>query len=303
MPINGAALLAIFAATVIWGVSGIYFALYEDVPALEIVAHRTIWSLIFFLIILAYQGRVSAFIAVWRDRRLLARVFWGAAMVSSNWFFFVVAIQSGHATEASLGYFILPLMTAALAAIVLREVFTSVQKIAVGLAGLAVVILTIGLGQIPWFALLLGATFALYALSKKQLALGPMLSVAIEVAMVGPLLLAWVIWHNGGLGAFGASGGHAMWLIGLAFFTGFPLMLFAFGSKRLPLLTVGLATYVNPTIQFLVAATYFHEPITWPHMVAFPLIWVGLALHTWEAFRQERARKAFIKAGTSGTTA
>ena len=294
-------IIAIIGATMIWGVSGIYFTLIADVPALEIVAHRTVWSLVFFLVIFAVQGRLGEFLAVWRDRRLLLRVFFGAAMVSANWFFFVLAIQTGRATEASLGYFMLPLMTAALAALVLKEVFTTAQKIAVGFAVIAVIVLTAGLGVVPWISLLLGATFALYALFKKRLELGPMLSVAVEVAMVGPILMAWVMWQNGGVGAFGVSSVHALWLIGFAFFTGFPLMLFSFGSRRLPLLTVGLVTYVNPTMQFLVAILYFREPITWPHMVAFPLIWLGLALHTWDAFRQERSRKAAIRAGTSAT--
>lgn len=293
-------IITILAATMIWGVSGIYFSLLH-VPALEVVAHRTLWSLVFFLVILLLQGRLREFLQVWNDRKLLLRVFFGAAMISANWLIFVHAIQTGHATEASLGYFMLPIMAAALAAFVLKEPFRRAQYTAVGLALVAVVILSAGVGSVPWVSILLGVTFALYALSKKRLALGPMLSVAVEVAMVGPILMAWVMWQNQGLGAFTASWQHGAWLIGFAFFTGLPLMLFSFGSKRLPLLTVGLVSYVNPTIQFIVAAAYFKEPITWPYLVAFPLIWIGLAIHTGDAFRQERLRRSSMSVGTSPT--
>ncbi len=293
-------LMAIIAATTIWGVSGIYFSLFPEVPTLEIVAHRTFWSLIFFLVILCVQGRVHELWTVIKDSRLLLRVLAGAVMVAFNWFVFVYAIQTGQATEASFGYFILPLITAALAAFVLKEEFSKAQVFAIGLAVIAVLVLAIGLGKVPIVGLVLAATFAVYSLIKKQLPIGPVLSVAIEVALVGPLLMAWVVWHNGGAGALTASWMHAAWLIGFIIFTGFPLMLFSFGSKRLPLLTVGLATYVNPTMQFFVAAFYFSEPIGWPHLVAFPLIWIGLAIHTIDMLRQERARKASIKLGTSG---
>lgn len=293
-------ILAIAAAAMIWGVSGIYFAAY-DVPALEVVAHRTFWSLIFFLVILGVQGRLGVFARLLCSPRQLRLVVLGAVMVSTNWLLFVYAIQVGRATEASIGYFILPLISAALGAVVLKERFNGIQRVAFGFAVVAVVVLAAGLGAVPWIGLLLAVTFALYALIKKQMPIGPIMSVAVEVALVGPALLAWVFWQAGGIGAMGASGGHALWLIGLAGFTGFPLMLFAYGSKRLPLATAGLVTYINPTMQFLVATLYFAEPLGWPHMIALPLIWVGLALHSYNAFRQERARRASIKVGISAT--
>ena len=292
--------LAIGTAASIWGVSAIYFTLL-DANALEIVAHRTFWSLIFFLIILAVQGRMAEFAAVLRNWRRLGPVIAGAVMVATNWLLFVYAVQIGRATEASIGYFILPLITAALGAVVLKERFNGLQRVAFGFAAVAVLVLTWGLGAAPWIGLLLAGTFAVYSLIKKQLDIGPVMSVAIEVALVGPALLAWVFWQSGGLGQFGASVGHAAWFIGLVGFTGFPLMLFAYGSKRMPLASAGLVTYINPTMQFLVAAVYFSEPLGWPHMIAMPLIWIGLALHSINAFRQERARRALIRAGTSVT--
>lgn len=298
----GAGVLAVVGSSTIWGVSGVYFSLLNHLPPLEILFHRTFWSLVFFVCFLGLQRRVHELTAVLADRRLLAIMVFSATMVGANWLLFIIAIQTGHATQASLGYYVFPLIAAGLGAVFLGERFSRAKVVALALATIAVLVLTVSLGTFPWIAAVLALTFSVYGLVKKRLSIGPVVSVTVEVALVAPFLLGWVLWNSGGLGAVTANVATAGLLIGLVFFTGVPLALFAFASRRLDYATLGLIQYLNPSLQFAVAALILQEQVTTAHMIAFPLIWLGLAIYSGEALLRERASRRAARAAAGSAT-
>ena len=286
------AILALVAASTIWGLSGIYFDVLREVPPLEVLSHRVLWSLAFFLALFAVQGRLRVFAGLVRQKRLMVWLGVTTLMVSANWYGYIWSIQNGYATQASLGYYMFPLMAVLFGFVLFRERFNRVQATAIAMATLAVVTLTVGLGAVPWIALLLAVTFATYGSLKKSLPVGPVMSVACEVLIAAPVALGLLIWlHAQGLGAFGASPQVSIWLALSAGFTGLPLVLFSYASKRLAYATVGLIQYLNPTLQFAVAMLYFAEPFTGTHAIVFPLIWTGVALYCIDLWRQERSAR------------
>lgn len=297
---SGQGALAIVASSTIWGLSGLYFAALRDLPAAEVLVHRTLWSVVFLLGLFAVRGRLGEYARVMTSRATLGALLLPAAMISVNWLVYIWAVQTGRATQASLGYYVFPLFAALLSVIVLKERLRPLQSAAIALAALAVVILAAGTGRVPWVALSLAASFAVYGLAKKRLEIGPVMSVAAEVSLVTPFLLLWMAAHGDGIGRFGASAGDALMLMGLVTVTGIPLVLFSFGARRLSYAATGLIQYINPTLQFVVAVTILGETATASHMIALPLIWAGLALYSADAIAQERkARRAAISASTS----
>lgn len=303
--------LAMVVACVIWGLSSIYYKQLSHVPPLEVLAHRTFWSLVFFGVVLALQGRLQELVRLLLAGRALFAVLFAAIMISANWFMFIYSIQIGKAVEASLGYYIFPLVAVLLGFFMLGEGLSPLKWVAVGLAALAVILLTLGLGVAPWISLGLAATFGLYGLMKKGSPAGPVVSVTAEVALLTPLALVW-LWgvHTQGwtglvgrnLGVFGSNWHDSLMLAASGVLTAGPLILFSYASKRVSLASVGLVQYLNPTLQFLVATLVFAEPFTLWHGIAFPMIWAALALYSVQSLRQERAaRRASRSAGTSGT--
>lgn len=305
-------ILAMVAACCIWGLSSMYYKLLAHVPPLEVLGHRTLWSLVFFGLVLAAQGRL---VELWRliaRPRALAVVFLAALAISTNWFFFIYSIQIGRAAEASIGYYIFPLVAVAIGFVVLGERHSAPKWIAVALAALAVGVLTWGLGVAPWIALALAGTFGLYGLIKRSVPAGPVVSVTCEVLLLSPLALIW-LWgvHVQGWGGltgrvlatFGHDLSDSLLLMLSGPLTATPLILFSYASKRVSYGTVGLVQYINPTLQFLVATLVFREHVTGWHIAALGLIWTALALYSGESLRQDRAaRRAVISAGTSGRT-
>jgi len=284
---------AIVTACTIWGLSGFYFGQIREVPAIEVLAHRVVWSLLFFLILFAYQNRLRALLSLVGTRGEPGRVALAAVAISANWLGYVWAVQNGHATEASLGYYIFPLVAVALGYLAFGERFSRAQKLAITLALSAVAVLTVWLGQPPWISLLLAGTFGIYGLIKKGMSAGPVLSVGGETLLLAPVAVAWLGWlHLQGGGAFGQGAGTVAYLALSAAFTGVPLVLFSYASRRLRYATLGLVQYLNPTLQFTVAMLYFAEPFGPAHAVAFPLIWAGVAVYCWDLWRQERSRSA-----------
>ncbi len=293
--------LAMVSACVVWGLSGLYYGQLRHVPPLEVLSYRCLWSAVFFSLVLTVQGRIGLIGGVLRQPRQVAVVLIAAVLISTNWFGFIFAVTYGHTVEASLGYYIFPLVAVVLGRVVLGESLTRVQSGAVVLAGVGVLVLALGLGTPPWIALLLAATFGAYGLVKKRLDMGPVVSVTVEVLLLSPLALLWI-----GFRGTGAGGGNELWTHLLLMLSGpltaGPLVLFAFAARRVRLSTVGLIQYVNPTLQFLVATLIFLEPFTLWHGVAFGLIWVALAVYSAAAIRQDRAaRRVVSNAATSGT--
>ncbi|WP_066708189.1 EamA family transporter RarD [Celeribacter ethanolicus] len=296
--------VALLIAQTAWGLSPLYYKAVADVPAFEVLAHRTLWTCLLFGLWIGLQGRLGELRALMTGPQA-GKVLAAALFVSVNWGLFIYAIQSGQALEAAFGYYIFPLVATVIGMAMFRERLSGLQYAALGLAALAVVVLSVGLGALPWIALTLAVTFSIYGAIKKTLDAGPILSVTAEVVLLLPIALVWLVgaylagW--GGTeaqpaGAFGHSLKDTVLLIFSGLITGVPLIFFTAAARRLPLTVVGMGQYWNSTLQFLVAVLIFAEPFTHWHAIAMPLIWIALALYTVEAFRREalsrKARKA-----------
>lgn len=299
----GKGVAALIAAFTVWGLSGLFYKLLAHVPPIEILAHRTLWSLVFFTMLLMVQGRLGQLRLALGTPRSLAIVVLAALAISTNWFVFILSIQIGRATEASLGYYLFPLVAVLIGRVVFGERLSRMQGLAVGLAALAVTILTFGLGVAPWIALILSISFGLYGLVKKRLSTGPVVSVTAEVLVLAPIACIVLLQAHSDGGAFGADLTDSLLLMMSGILTAGPLMLFSYGSKRVRMGTVGLIQYINPTLQFIVAVVIFLEPFQGWHIIAFALIWVALALYSAASVSLERAaRRARVSASTSSTT-
>ncbi len=279
--------LAMAAACTIWGLSPLFYALLSHIPPMEVLAHRTLWSLVIFAGILALQGRLAELPAALSTRRLFLLVALSTAMISVNWFLFIYAVGVGRTVEASLGYYIYPLVAVAIGAVVLREGLGALQAVAVALAAGAVLVLTVGLGAPPWISLTLATTFGVYGLLKRWVMAGPVVSVTSEVLLFLPLALGYLIWvaSKGGLNL---SPGDMALFVASGPMTAVPLILFSYAAKRVRMATVGLIQYLNPSLQFAVAVLILNEAITIWHMIAFPVIWLALTFYSVATLRGPR---------------
>ncbi|WP_416882387.1 EamA family transporter RarD [Marivita sp.] len=287
--------LALVAACCVWGLSGLLYKALSGVPSHEVLAHRTVWSLVFFGIVIGLQRRLNVLWGAVRNPASLKVIAAAALFISVNWFLFIWSIHAGRATEASMGYYIFPLVAVLIGRVVLGERLSRTQWVAITLAATGVMSLTIGLHIVPWISLVLASTFGLYGLIKKRLDLGPVISVSAEVLLLCPLGLGWLIYlHAGQGGAFGQDLTQSLLLMASGPVTALPLILFSYGARRLTLSTVGIVQYINPTLQFLVAVLIFGEPFGVVHMIAFALIWTALAIYSSSAFTQDRARRRAV---------
>lgn len=279
--------IATILACILWGVSGLYYDQIADIPAIEVMSHRTVWSLVFFTCVLAVQGRALQPWQVLTNKRVFVVIGLATVLVGFNWLVFVYAIQVGKALEASLGYFIYPLVSIVLGLVFFRERLTQVQWAAVGLVALAVLTLSLGLGLTPWLALMLAASFGLYGMIKKGLEVGPVVSVTAEAALLTPaaLLVLWWAYQDGTAG-FGRSWHDSVYLVLSGPMTATPLMLFSYASRRISMTSVGLLHYLNPTLQFLVATLILKEPFGYWHAIAFAMIWTALVIYSMTLWRQ-----------------
>jgi chloramphenicol-sensitive protein RarD len=298
----GRGIAAMVVACTVWGLSPLYYKLLTHIPPIEVLAHRTLWSVLFFALVLALQGRLGQLRAALGNWRAAAIVGAAALMISTNWFVFITSVQIGKVTEASLGYYLFPLVAVALGRVVFGERLSRAQTLAVALAVLAVTLLTWGLGVAPWIALILSGGFGLYGVVKKQLDVGPVVSVTAEVLMLVPIAVAVLVWFHTQMPprAFGHDAMDSGLLMLSGVMTGAPLILFSYAAKRVRLGTIGLVQYLNPTLQFLVAVLIFDELFSQWHGIAFGLIWVALVIYSVATLRQDRAaRRAAVSVGTS----
>jgi chloramphenicol-sensitive protein RarD len=280
----GKGVFAMAAACVIWGLSPLFYALLSHVPPLEILAHRTIWSLVVFVAYLGLQRRLRELPRALSTPRRFLLTAAATAMISVNWFLFIYAVGVGRTVEASLGYYIFPLVAVLIGAAVLREGLSRAQAVSVALAAAAVIVLTLGLGAPPWISLVLATTFGIYGLLKRWVAAGPVVSVTAEVLLFLPLAAGLLLWIGLTRG-FGYTGLDVALFVLSGPLTAVPLMLFSYAAKRAAMATVGLIQYLNPTLQFLCAVLILNEVVTLWHMVALPMIWVALALYSWATLR------------------
>lgn len=288
-------MLAMVAAATVWGLSGLYYKALAAVPPVEVLCHRTLWTVVFFGALLAAQGRVGEARRTLSASRAWRPLALSAAMIATNWLLFITAVQHGYALEASLGYYMFPLFAVALGFLVFGERFSRPQAVAIGMAAVAVGVLTAGLGYAPWAAVIIAGTFGAYGLVKKRIPVGSMLSVFAETLLLAPLALVWLAGLHAGAwddlggrpgGYFGHGVGTSAMLAFSGVLTGGPLMLFSYAARRIPYATLGLVQYLNPTLQVVVAVVAFGEPFTRWHAIAFALIWGGLVLYSWASWRR-----------------
>jgi chloramphenicol-sensitive protein RarD len=294
--------LAIITTCTIWGLSPLYYAQVTHVPPLEVLSYRSLWSLVFFLLILAVQGRLSEVGKAIAKPRQLLLILSGAVMIAGNWYGFIYAISTGQGIEASLGYYIFPLVAVIIGMAVFGEVLRRAQWVAVGLATVGVAVLTIGLGVAPWIALGLAITLGIYGMIKKQLDIGPVVSVTAEVVLLAPLAVLWIVFRGTGAGGGNDLATHAILALSGPL-TASPLILFSFAARNVRMATVGLVQYLNPTLQFGCAVLVMGELVTGAHAIAFPIIWGALIVYSVSLWRQDRAAaKPASRAATSSTT-
>ena len=285
-----AGILYALGAYLSWGLFPLYFRQIAAIPALQIVAHRTLWSLAFVAVVLVVSRNlgwlrgVSA--ATWRRFAL------SALLIAINWLTYVWAVGHGHVLDASLGYFINPLVNVALGFAVLHERPRPVQWLAVGLAAFGVLWLTLAAGRLPWVALVLAFSFGFYGLMRKTATLGAIEGLTLETLILAPLAAAGLIWWSQDGSMASQTAVDWAWLIGTGPVTAGSLLLFAAGARRIPLATLGLVQYVSPSLQFLLGVFLFREPMDAGRLVAFGFIWSALAVYSAEGLWRSRRSPA-----------
>lgn len=281
------------SAYLLWGFLPLYMKALASVPAVEVVAHRIIWSVPVAGAILLALGRTADLRAALRNPAMLRMAGVTAALISVNWAIYVWAIGSGHALDAALGYYINPLFSVAVGAIFLRERMTPAQMAAIALACAAVAVLTWEAGRLPVVAIGLTLSWGAYAYFKKMLPVGPNQGFMLEVLILLPFAVAYVAWLVAtGTGHFGATGWETALLAGTGIVTAVPLMVYANGAKLLRLSTIGILQYIAPTMIFLTAVFLFDEPFSGVKLMAFGLIWTALAVYSFELLRTARGHPA-----------
>ncbi len=278
---NSGALYALLAFG-IWGLYPLYLRELASVSSAEIVLHRSVWSLAFLLGVLAVLRRWAWLAALLKSPRQMLMPLASGLLLALNWLMYVYAVQSAQVVEASLGYFINPLISVCLGVLVLRERLQRVQWVAVAFAAAGVMWLTWHTGRLPWLGLALAVTFAVYGLLRKTSALGPLEGLTLETLLIAPLVLPWLIgitWSGTGALATG-SPTLVLWLVMAGPLTAVPLMMFAAAARRLKLATVGLFQYLSPSLQLAIGVAVFGEPFDSQRLAGFVLIWTGLAVYT-----------------------
>lgn len=272
--------VAALAAYLIWSTFPLYFNLLNDVPPVEVLCHRIFWGAAAGAVMILILKRGPAFTGVFSDKKRLAGLTASATMISINWGLYIWAVTNGHILDASVGYYINPLLSVLLGAVVLKEKLSPRQMAAVALAMSGVAVLAISRGGVPWVAVILPVTFGLYGLIRKVVPVDALTGFTIETILVAPLAFLFLITRPEG-GALIAGGAMTtILLIVSGPVTAIPLILFAYGARRLKLATIGLMQYINPSIQMMFAVFLLGESFTSAHAITFSLIWAGLALYS-----------------------
>lgn len=284
-------ILSAASAFLCWGLFPLYFHAIGEVPPLQILAHRMLWSLLFLVIVLAVRKQ-WAWLAVVRQPRVFGSFVASAVLLSVNWLIYIWAVNNNHVIEASLGYFINPLVNISLGYLLLKERLRPAQCMAIAVAALGVAWLTWQAGTVPWIALALAVSFGGYGLLRKTAALGALEGLSFETMVLFPVAAAYVVWLTvHGQNAFinTESTSTQLLLMAAGPITAIPLLLFASGARQIPLSVLGLLQYLSPTLQFLLGVWLFHEPFTPDRLVGFVLIWAALALFALEGLLRRPA--------------
>jgi chloramphenicol-sensitive protein RarD len=279
------ALIAGFAAFATWGLIPVYWKLLKTVPAVEIIAHRFVWTTAFLIILLTWQRRWPELREAVHSRRTLLYCLASGLAVSINWLVFIWAVNVGRVVETSLGYFMTPLVNVLFGAIFLRERLTRWQLISVLLALVGVLNLTVGYGKFPWVAIILCVSFGIYGLLRKKSGTRPIPGLFLETTLLTPIAVLYLLklQRGGGLIFGPAHWSLALLLVSTGVVTGLPLVWFGHAARHLRMTTIGFLQYLSPTGSFLLGVFLYHEPFTHNHLITFSLIWGALAIFTVEA--------------------
>ena len=278
------------SAYLLWGLFPLYWPLLKPASAYEIVAHRAIWTLIFCLVVLAFHKKLRHTISQIRKPKIFFGLLATSALISVNWIVYIWATNAGHVVEASLGYYINPLVIIAFGVLLLKEKMRIGQWVAVGIATVGVAVLTIDYGRLPWIALALAISWGSYGVIKKVLDLGALEGLTIETMLSFiPYLVFLLILENNGTGQFGHDLGLSLLLLSAGAITAIPLLLFNGSTTRLPYTVIGLLQYITPTIQFSIGVWVRHEEMSTARWAGFAIIWCALIALAIDLVRSSRA--------------
>lgn len=275
-------------AFMLWGFMPLYWNLLKEVPSDELLAHRIVWALVFMAIFLAATKKVRALKSSFSNRKTILLVFLGALFNCINWLVYIWAINHSHVIEASMGYFINPLVAILLGVVVLKEKLHALQIMALALAAIGVLISIFAYGTVPWISLILAVSFALYGLIKKIVPLESSVSLTIETAMMAPFALGYILLKQfSGTGSLGKiSLPNTLLLLCSGIATAIPLLLFAKSAKRVNLSVIGLLQYISPTISFLLGIFFFHEQFVGTNLVSYSFVWAAIILFSLSNLQQ-----------------
>lgn len=277
----------------LWGIVPLYWTQLAHVDAFELIAHRHVWSLAFLVLVTAWQGGFGAVRAALDSPAAFALNFLGALLLTVNWLVYVWGVNHGHVIDCSLGYFLVPLVNVATGRYVLHEHLRRAQWLAIALAAIGVAVLIVQLGRPPWIALALASSWGGYSLMRKRSPLGAMTGLTVETLLLAPAAVAFLLWqHRIGAGALGRADLRTQLLVlSAGVITAIPLLLFAYGAKRIRLSTLGLLQYLAPTVQLILAIWFYREPFSRARLLSFGFIWAALALYTADNLLAQRRAK------------
>lgn len=276
-----------------WGLVPLYWKQLKEVAPVELIAHRHVWSLVLVLILVAAQRTFGEVRAALGTAQSIGLNLLSAVLLTSNWLIYIWGVNTGHVIECSLGYFLVPLVNIAAGRFVLHEHLRRVQWIAIACAALGVVWMVVQVGRPPWIALGLAITWGGYGLLRKKSPLGSLTGLTVETLLLAPLAVGFLLWRqHTGEGALGHVATHTQLLVlSAGVVTAIPLLLFAYGARRIRLTTMGLLQYIVPTLQFALGVWLYHEPFSPERLTGFVFIWAGLALYTADNLWAQRAAK------------
>ena len=285
-----AGLLFGVSAYTLWGLFPLYWPLLKPANPLEIVSHRAVWTVVFCVIILAITKSLKSTLATFKRKNVAAKLFLTSVLISINWLVYIWATNNGHVVEASLGYYINPVIIIAMGVILLHEKMRKLQWISIAIASLGVLILTIDYGRLPWIAIALALSWGTYGFIKKSLGLGALEGLAIETMISSVPYLGYLIYLGSeGKGQFGNGVLITTLIISAGAVTAIPLLLFNGATTRLPFTIIGLLQYITPTLQFAIGVWVLHEDMPAARWIGFVIIWIALVVLATDLFRSNRA--------------
>ncbi|KIH70540.1 EamA family transporter RarD [Salinicoccus roseus] len=293
---NSKGIIFALGAYLIWGFLPIYWKQVEHISSYELIAHRVLWAFIFMIVFIIVTNRMHLFYKdlkfIFRNKKKVIALFAASTVITTNWLLYIIAVNNGHILDASLGYYINPLISILIGFVILGERFSKSQWTAIIIVFLGVTYLAVGLGSAPWISLTLALSFSIYGLIKKVINMDAVFALAVETFVLAPFALIYILFLEGsGGGNFGINA-DSLVMMGTGVITAVPLLLFSLGAQRIRLSLIGILQYFAPTIMLLLGVFMYDEAFTDIHTVAYILIWSGLAIYTFSRIQEMRRQSA-----------